>query len=126
MATTVLLRNAPEHVLGAFTPKPTTVTPGQSEGSVDLWTAPGETGGPVETGIWEADPGTFTATREGYHEICYLLGGRVTLTEEGEQPLELVAGDLFVTPEGWRGTWQVHERVRKVFVIIPTAPTAGA
>jgi uncharacterized protein len=50
----------------------------------------------------------------------------VTLTEEGEQPLELTAGDLFVTPAGWRGTWQVHESVRKVFVIIPTTPAAGA
>jgi uncharacterized cupin superfamily protein len=126
MPTTVLLRNAPEHALGAFTLKPTSVTPGQSEGSVDLWTAPGATGGPVETGIWEAEPGTFTATREGYHEICYLISGLVTLTEEGEEPLELRAGDLFVTPAGWRGTWHVHERVRKVFVIVPTAPATGA
>ncbi|MEN9621261.1 MAG: hypothetical protein RL499_1454 [Actinomycetota bacterium] len=125
MATTVLLRNAPEHALGAFTLKPTSVTPGQSEGSVDLWTAPGATGGPVETGIWQAEPGTFTATRDGYHEICYLISGRVTLTEEGEEPLELEAGDLFVTPAGWRGTWQVHESLRKVFVIVP-APVAGA
>lgn len=118
MATTVLMRNAPAHTIQAFAPKPTAVTPGQSEGSADLWSTPGTQHGVVETGIWEADLGTFTATREGYHELCYLVSGRVTLTEEGEQPLELEAGDLFVTPAGWRGTWQVHEAVRKVFVII--------
>jgi hypothetical protein len=125
MPTTVLLRNAPIHAIGAFAPKPTSLTPGQSEGVLDVWTAPGVAGGPVETGVWEADPGTFTATRDGYHEICYLLSGRVTLTEDGEQPLELTAGDLFVTPAGWSGTWHVHERVRKVFVIVPVAPTLG-
>lgn len=123
MPTTVLLRNAPAHAIGAFTAKPTSLTPGQSEGVVDVWAAPG---GPVETGIWEADPGTFTATRDGYHEICYLLSGRVTLTEDGEHPLELATGDLFVTPAGWSGTWHVHERVRKAFVVVPLAPSPGS
>lgn len=126
MPTTVLLRNAPAHAIAAFAPKSTTLTPGQSEGSMEFWTASGVSPGPIETGIWEADAGTFTATREGYHELCYLLSGRVTLVEEGEQPLEVAAGDLFVTPAGWRGTWQVHETVRKIYVIIPVAPGAGA
>lgn len=45
----------------------------------------------------------------------------MTLVEEGEQPLDLQAGDLFVTPAGWHGVWHVHETVRKVFVVIPTA-----
>lgn len=121
MPTTVLLRNAPEHVIAAFAPKPTALTPGQSEGVTDVWAAPGASPGPIETGIWEATPGSFTASRDGYHELCYLVSGRVTLVEEGEQPLELQAGDLFVTPAGWHGVWHVHETVRKVFVVIPTA-----
>lgn len=125
MPTTVLQRNAPAHAIAAFAPKPTALTPGQSEGSTEFWTAPGVSPGPIETGIWEADPGTFTATRDGYHELCYLLSGRVTLTEDGEQPLEVTAGDLFVTPAGWTGTWQVHETVRKIYVIIPVVPVAG-
>jgi uncharacterized cupin superfamily protein len=121
MVTTVLMRNAPAHAIELFTPKPTAVTPGVVEGSVDLWT--GEAGresgaGTVETGIWEASPGSFTATRDGHHEICYLLSGRVTLTETGEAPIELRAGDLFVTPAGWTGVWQVHETLRKVFVVV--------
>jgi len=126
MPTTVLLRNAPAHAIEAFAPKPTSLTPGQSEGSTEFWTAPGESPGPIETGVWEANPGTFEATRDGYHELCYLLSGRVTLTEHGEQPLEVAAGDLFVTPAGWRGTWQVHETVRKVYVIIPVVTPVGA
>lgn len=120
MATTVLLRNAPEHAIAAFAPKPTALTPGQSEGVTDVWTVPGASPGPIETGVWEATPGSFTATRDGYHEICYLVSGRITLVEDGEEPLDLYAGDLFVTPAGWRGVWHVHETVRKVFVIITT------
>lgn len=120
MPTTVLLRNAPAHAIAAFAPKPTALTPGQSEGVIDVWTAPGASPGPIETGIWEATPGSFTASRDGFHELCYLVSGRVTLVEDDAEPLELQAGDLFVTPAGWRGVWHVHESVRKVFVVIPT------
>jgi uncharacterized cupin superfamily protein len=121
MSTTVLMRNAPAHLIESFAPKPTTLTPGQREGVRPFWSAPGATPGPIDTGIWEAEPGSFTATRDGYHELCYLLTGSVTLVEDGEQPIEVGAGDLFVTPAGWRGTWHVHETVRKLYVIIPVA-----
>lgn len=82
------------------------------------WSADG-----LETGIWEAGPGEFAATRVGYHEVCQILSGRATITEENGTVLELAAGDLFVTPAGWRGTWLVHETLRKVYVIQSLPPT---
>lgn len=108
-------------MIESFSPKPTTLTPGQREGFSPFWSAAGTAPGPVDTGVWEAESGSFTATRDGYHELCYLLTGSVTLVEDGEQPIEVGAGDLFVTPAGWRGTWHVHETVRKLYVIIPVA-----
>ena len=98
--------------LGDTRPKATSRTPGQHEADVTSWTADG-----LEAGVWEANPGVFTATREGYHEVCQILSGRATITEENGTTLELAAGDLFVPPAGWRGTWSVHETMRKVFVI---------
>lgn len=118
MATTVIMRGAPAHLIDSFAPKPTATTEGLVEGSAELWEGMKGQPGIVETGIWEATPGTFTATRVGYHEICYLVSGRVSLIEDGAEAVEFQAGDLFVTPEGWRGTWVVHETVRKVYVVV--------
>lgn len=113
----VLIAGAASIPLGERRPKPTSTTPGQSEADVTSWAADG-----LETGVWEAGPGEFTATRVGYHEVCQILSGRATITEENGTVIELAAGDLFVTPAGWRGTWLVHETLRKVFVIqsLPT------
>ena len=111
---TPVLRSVASVPLEGFAPKPTTLTPGQVEASLALWQGmPG-----VESGVWEASPGIFTATRDGYHEVCVVVAGSVTVTEEGGDPIDLAAGDLFVTPAGWRGIWEVHEDLRKVYVTV--------
>lgn len=101
--------------LGEPLPKPTTVTPGQIERLATLWQSPE---GPVSAGVWEASPGTFTAVRDGYHEVCQILAGSATVVGDDGQETELAAGDLFVMPRGWSGTWHVHEQIRKSWVTI--------
>ncbi|GAA3379435.1 cupin domain-containing protein [Streptomyces sannanensis] len=99
--------------LPAARPKPTSTT-GQQEASRTLWKSPD---GLVEVGIWECDPGHFTATREGYDEICQVLSGTATVDTEGGGSVELRPGATLAMPAGWRGTWQVHETIRKVYVV---------
>jgi uncharacterized cupin superfamily protein len=99
--------NPGEHIA-----KPTSTTPGQTEVSLRVWE-----GNDVTTGIWEVTPGTFTATREGYNEICQILSGTATITEADGGSFEVGPGSLFVTPAGWRGTWSVHEPLRKMWVV---------
>ena len=111
----VLLSAADTCPIGAALPKPTSTTPGQVESSLTAWTA---TDGAAETGIWEATPGSFTAVRDGYHEICQVLSGRATVVSESGDSIEVGAGDLFVMPTGWRGVWHVHETLRKTYVTI--------
>ena len=41
----------------------------------------------------------------------------MTVTRDGEEPVELGAGDMAVFPKGWCGTWDIHETVRKVYAI---------
>lgn len=101
--------------LGEWEAKPTTTTPGQQERAVTLWTS---ADGRSEAGIWEATPGEFPSTRVGFAEVCQVLAGRVTIDSTDGASTELVAGDLFVTPEGWSGTWRVHETLRKAWVTI--------
>jgi uncharacterized cupin superfamily protein len=98
---------------GDFSPKPTTTTAGQLERSSTVWSNGGH-----ETGIWEATTGSFTAVRDGYTEICYIMSGSVTVQAEGEDPHTLCPGDILVMPSGWRGTWLVHEPVVKHYTII--------
>ncbi|MFO6369316.1 cupin domain-containing protein, partial [Pseudomonas aeruginosa] len=49
-------------------------------------------------------------------EFCHFLDGYCIITPEGEQPVHLRAGDVFVIEPGLRGTWEVVETVRKYFV----------
>ncbi|GAA1781243.1 cupin domain-containing protein [Agromyces lapidis] len=107
--------------LGPATPKPTALTEGVLEASDSLWATAG-----LDVGYWECSPGRFAATREGCTEVCQFLSGRVTIEVEGEEPVTFGAGDTLVTPSGWRGVWDVHETVRKLYVIIDDVPPATA
>lgn len=105
-----------------FRDKPTTTTPGQQERAATAWTA---TGGQARTGYWECGTGTFTAVRDGEHEICHIVAGRASLRDATGSVTEVGPGTVLVLPAGWRGSWQVHEPVVKVFVLIRTDVPPG-
>ncbi|MEV7009847.1 cupin domain-containing protein [Streptosporangium sp. NPDC051022] len=113
-----VLHAASATALGDFVPKPTSVSLGQLEATLQVWEGKG---GSVSTGVWECTPGVFGAVRDDHHEICVLLSGSVTVTPDGGEPALLSAGDLLVMPQGWSGTWEVHETVRKVYVVVDCA-----
>ncbi len=94
-------------------PKPNSID-GQMESVLMAWISPDEA---IETGIWECSPGTFIVHRDGYDEIAQILSGSATITGEDGTVVELKVDSTIVTPEGWRGTWVVHEPIRKMFVI---------
>ncbi|HEX9528162.1 MAG TPA: cupin domain-containing protein [Streptosporangiaceae bacterium] len=72
--------------------------------------------GDQEAGVWECTPGPSHWTLET-HEFVQILSGRMTVTPAGGQPTEIGAGDIAVFPRGWTGTWQIHETIRKVYVL---------
>jgi uncharacterized cupin superfamily protein len=68
-------------------------------------------------GFWRSEPGTWRVhyTEE---EFCQLLEGVCVLASaDGQTRLTVRAGDCFVVPRGFIGTWQVVERTTKRFVI---------
>jgi uncharacterized cupin superfamily protein len=72
--------------------------------------------GSTSGGIWECTPGpSYWIQKE--HEVIHVVSGRMTVTRDGGQPVELRAGDMAVFPKGWSGTWDIHETVRKVYAI---------
>lgn len=101
---------------GEFKPKPTTLTSGQKEALQPLWES---LDGLTKVGIWDCTPGTFTADRTAMAELCHILSGSATVTNyDGSGVRRIVAGDLLILPIGWRGEWQVHETIRKTYVLI--------
>jgi uncharacterized protein len=71
-------------------------------------------------GIWSATPGAWRVEyRE--HEFCHLLSGRVRITGREGEHYEFVAGDTFVIPAGFAGTWEVVEECRKLYAVFEQA-----
>lgn len=97
--------------LGEWAPKPTALTGGVMERSVTIWEVPG-----IDVGLWECTPGSFSARRDTFAETCVVLSGHFTIEDTGGS-VSYRPGDVLVTPQGWAGTWHVHETVRKVYVI---------
>jgi uncharacterized protein len=72
--------------------------------------------GEQSSGIWECTAGPSHWTLET-HEFVHLLTGRMTVTPDGGESVELGAGDTMLFPKGWSGTWDIAETLRKVYVI---------
>ncbi|HXZ65508.1 MAG TPA: cupin domain-containing protein [Streptosporangiaceae bacterium] len=72
--------------------------------------------GSQEIGVWECTPGP-SYWRQEDHEFVHILSGRMTVTPDGGESLEIGAGDTAFFPRGWTGAWRIHETIRKVFVI---------
>lgn len=69
--------------------------------------------GTLFNGVWHCTPGSFYLDHAA--ETVALIEGRVTVTPEGGEPVELQAGDVGFFPDGTRVLWEVHETVRKAY-----------
>lgn len=75
-------------------------------------------------GVWRSEPGKW---RIHYteNEYCHMLEGRSVITDAAGVGVEVNAGDSFVIPSGFVGTWEVVATTTKRFVIheAPGAPS---
>jgi uncharacterized protein len=70
----------------------------------------------TESGIWECAPGPSRWELET-NEFVHVLSGKMTVTPDGGEPVELGPGDTALFPSGWAGTWDIAETLRKLYVI---------
>jgi uncharacterized protein len=71
------------------------------------------------SGEWSAGPGAWEVRYDAHEEeFCLLLEGEVVLTDADGQRTELKAGDAFVIPGGYVGTWDNRTPVRKLYAIM--------
>jgi len=76
--------------------------------------------GVLTTGTWTHAGGTLAA-EFAYDEVCILLSGHVRLTDHSGYTAEFKAGETFVIPKGFKGTWETIEPVRKHYIIFDSS-----
>jgi uncharacterized protein len=84
--------------------------------TMKTWILNTSSDGRMISGVWEATPGTYHATYDKY-EFVHLIAGKITITPDGGQPVQVAAGDAFAVEAGFKGQWVIEEKVRKHFSI---------
>jgi uncharacterized cupin superfamily protein len=67
-------------------------------------------------GLWTSTSGKWRV-RYTEHEFCVLIEGRVRLESTNGEKHDLRAGDAFLVPAGYEGTWEVAEPCKKWYVV---------
>lgn len=70
--------------------------------------------GRFNSGIWECKPGKWRVVFSE-SEFCHLLQGVIVVHGDDGSEATYRAGDAFVTPAGFTGTWDVVEHARKYY-----------
>jgi uncharacterized cupin superfamily protein len=83
------------------------------QGVFNLFSDPGQQ---FHVGLWESEPGTWKVSYSE-HEFCTMLEGRIRICDDAGNESVVGPGDNFVISAGFSGTWQVLEKVRKIYVI---------
>ncbi|TXN30397.1 cupin domain-containing protein [Lacisediminihabitans profunda] len=71
----------------------------------------------IVSGVWESDPGRSRWEFESRGELIHVVSGRMTVHRDGGEPVEITPGTTAYFPIGWTGVWEVHETLRKFFVV---------
>lgn len=83
--------------------------------------------GEVEVGVWQCTAGTFSRGPVAYDEMMFMTAGRATVGH-ADGDFDLAPGTTWVKSRDWPCTWDVHQTVRKMYVIDkrshPAAPPA--
>lgn len=81
-----------------------------------LWMHYTDPSGQFSTGIWRSEPGKW---RVAYteEEYCQMLEGTSVVTDSQGRATTVTAGDNFVVPRGFTGTWEVVQTSTKRFVV---------
>ena len=75
-------------------------------------------GSRIDSGIWEATPGTTKSIKGEAFEFCHILSGRAEITEDGGATYAFGAGDSFLMKPGFTGQWKTLETLRKIYVFV--------
>ena len=75
-------------------------------------------GGGLTLGKWACNKGAVEIQGHAVDEACFILSGSVTLTDSDGRSETFSAGEGFLLPRGFRGTWAQSDDFEKLFVAI--------
>ena len=81
-----------------------------------IWASYTDPSGQFMVGTWRGERGKWRVTYTE-EEYCHMLEGVSILTNLNGDQTTVKAGDSFVVPKGFEGTWEVVEPSTKRFVI---------
>jgi uncharacterized cupin superfamily protein len=87
-----------------------------------LWLQYTDLSGQFMAGIWHSERGRWKILYTE-QEYCRMLEGTSVITDQAGVAITVRAGDEFVIPAGFSGTWEVLEPTRKHFVIYEPGPS---
>lgn len=73
--------------------------------------------GQLTAGVWECTPYTSQIDSYPVDEFCFILSGKVVITDADGRAETFKSGECFVIPKGLKCTWHMPETVRKFYVI---------
>jgi uncharacterized protein len=79
-----------------------------------------DSGGRFFSGVWESTPGRWRISYTE-NEFCHITRGRVRIADSTGREWIFKAGDSFVIPAGFVGTWECIEPTAKFYVIYEPA-----
>jgi len=95
-------------------PAPDRILQGQPANRV--WNAFTDASSRFFCGRWSSSPGKWRV-RYTENELCVITAGRVTIENVAGERQSFAAGDAFVVPAGFEGSWTVHEECTKFYAI---------
>jgi uncharacterized cupin superfamily protein len=75
----------------------------------------------ITLGTWTCNAGSVEIQGHPVDEACFVTRGRVTLTDKAGRTETFHAGDGFLLPRGFQGTWSQSDDFAKLFVAISRA-----
>ena len=120
MASTALVGALP--VADAPWPEPVPV-PTPASGRPETRLLPLVDDGTRSAGLWSCTPGAFRSDHSGYVEFMHVIEGVAELRGDDGTTWRVTPGTVLVIPDGWVGTWLVHETVVKSYAIFRDAPS---
>lgn len=76
-------------------------------------------------GFWTSTMGKWRV-RYTENEFCVIMEGRVRIESLSGEKNEFRAGDAFVVPAGFEGTWEVSEPCKKWYAIFEPNSTSAS
>ncbi len=88
-------------------------TPVEGAGRPKGYTAFTDPSGVFTAGVWACDAGTLQIVNLAIDEACYLIEGSVRITDHHGNSDIYRAGEAFLLPRGFSGTWHMPEPIKK-------------